>query len=167
MSAKGRYFMHNEFITRAAADGGVHSGSAARTWGLVLAVPCWAVLLTAWSLTPRRAGYGTAEQLGLPACSLMAEKGIPCPTCGMTTSVSAAAHGDFVAAVRAHPFGPVFFACVVAGAAIGTGQVNTGRNWISCLGFRPWWLVAALVGLLAGWGAKLAIGYASGEYPTH
>ena len=159
--------MQNELITRAAADRGVHSGSAARTWGLALALPCWAVLLTAWSLTPRPAGYGTAEQLGLPACSLMVERGMPCPTCGLTTSVSAVAHGDVVAAVRAHPFGPVFFACVAAGAAVATGQVITGRNWLSRLRFRPWWLVAALVGLLAGWGAKLAIGYATGQYPTH
>lgn len=41
---------------------------------------------------PRR--YGTHRQLGLPPCHIQAVFGIPCPSCGMTTSISLCMHGD-------------------------------------------------------------------------
>ena len=43
---------------------------------------------------------------GLP-CPLRALTGIPCPFCGMTTSVTAAVHLDVAAAVAANPAGLV------------------------------------------------------------
>jgi hypothetical protein len=42
---------------------------------------------------------------GLP-CPLRTLTGVPCPLCGMTTSVEATAHGHLLAALRANPAGP-------------------------------------------------------------
>ncbi len=40
-------------------------------------------------------------------CATRRMFGIPCPGCGLTHSWVAAAHGDFVEAFSAHPFGPL------------------------------------------------------------
>ena len=42
---------------------------------------------------------------GLP-CPLRTLTGVPCPLCGMTTSVEATAHGHLLDALRANPAGP-------------------------------------------------------------
>lgn len=56
-------------------------------------------------LVPDPKGYGTHQQLGLPPCTLYYLTGRPCPSCGLTTSVSALLHGNFALAWRANPFG--------------------------------------------------------------
>ena len=63
-------------------------------------------------LTPDPAGHGTHQQLGLPPCTIYYLTGRPCPSCGLTTSVSAILHGQFGLAWRANPMGFV----IVAGA---------------------------------------------------
>lgn len=42
---------------------------------------------------------------GLP-CPLRRLTGVPCPICGMTTSVEATVHGHLVSALQANPAGP-------------------------------------------------------------
>jgi Protein of unknown function (DUF2752) len=42
---------------------------------------------------------------GLP-CPLRTLTGVPCPLCGMTTSVEATVHGHVVSALQANPAGP-------------------------------------------------------------
>ncbi len=135
--------------------------------GLLVSIPCWVVLGIAWSLTPNAAGYGTHKALGLPPCSWIATDGIPCPTCGMTTSVAAWARGNAVLGLKAHPFGLAIFAIVVAGALAGTAQMLTGRKLVDQIRFSWWWLIVIAVGILSGWGIKLAIGYSCGVYPLH
>lgn len=44
--------------------------------------------------------HGTHRQLGLPPCMLNVVTGLPCPACGMTTSIALLAHGDPAAAWR-------------------------------------------------------------------
>lgn len=65
-------------------------------------------------LTPDPAGHGTHQQLGLPPCTIYYLTGRPCPSCGLTTSVSAILHGQFGLAWRANPMGFV----IVAGAVV-------------------------------------------------
>jgi len=161
--------MPNDYATPAPPEVTVRNPRTARRNGLIAAGPCWAVLVTAWLLTARSGGYGTHEQLGLSACGSMMVHGVPCPTCGLTTSVTAAVHGDFAASVRANVFGLVLFAAVVAAAVIGTLQAVTGRNMLGRFVPRPWWKLPliAVGGVLAGWAIKLAVGYTAGQYPTH
>jgi hypothetical protein len=47
-------------------------------------------------------------------CFLRTLTGVPCPLCGMSTSVQATVRGDFAGAVAANPAGPVLVALVVA-----------------------------------------------------
>lgn len=138
-----------------------------RVRGGVIAAACWALVVTATMLTPQQGGYGTHEQLGLPPCSTLARTGYPCPSCGLTTAVSAAAHGQVITAVRAQPFGLVIFAAAVLLGVAATVEFVSGRDVLSRIRPRWWWLGAAAGGLVGGWGAAVAMGVASGRYPTH
>ena len=61
------------------------------------------------ALTPSQTGFGTHQQLGLPPCTFLHWTGFPCPSCGLTTCFAFAAHGKFVAAFIAQPFGVLLF----------------------------------------------------------
>ncbi len=58
-------------------------------------------------VTPAEEGYGTHEKLGLPPCTSMELLGVPCPGCGVTTSVSLASRGRLVESFRTQPLGLV------------------------------------------------------------
>ena len=60
-------------------------------------------------LRPSARGFGTHEQLGLPPCIFLQLTGIPCPSCGLTTSFAHAAHWHWLASFTTQPFGFVAF----------------------------------------------------------
>lgn len=141
--------------------------STLRLYGLAAALPSLVLLLAASAVHPRQSGYGTHEQLLLPPCGFLARTGWPCVTCGVTTSVSAMAHGQWGLALRAQPFGIVLFLAAALLAAAGSLQVLTARDVIGV--FRPGlgWVVLAVVGLLGGWICKVGAGVWSGQLPLH
>lgn len=106
------------------------------------------------ALTPAARGHGTHEQLGLPACGFYVATGYPCPTCGMTTAVSSAVHGEPLRAVRTQPMGALvallasvgFWGCVHVAA---TGS-RLGRVVGRLLTPRVLWTAVAVWG--ASWG---------------
>ncbi len=75
------------------------------------------VLLTGWSgllvcgfvlayqLEPDPRGFGTHQQLGLPGCTFRVVFGVPCPSCGMTTSFTHFMRGDIIESARANVAG--------------------------------------------------------------
>jgi hypothetical protein len=71
-------------------------------------------------LTPNPEGHGTHQQLGLPPCTIYFLTERPCPSCGLTTSVSAILHGQFGLAWRANPIG---FLIVAAAVAVGLNSL--------------------------------------------
>ena len=77
---------------------------------------------------------------GLP-CPLRSLTGIPCPFCGMTTSVTAAVHLDPIAAVAANPAG--LLAVLVAIGLL----VFRGRRQVSA----PIWLAPVALVLMELW----------------
>jgi hypothetical protein len=145
------------------------SGLGVRLRGLAVAAPIMAVMAVAFWLQPDPRGLGTHEQLHLGACNFLATTGWPCPTCGMTTSFSALAHGQVGFAFRAHPLGPVLVAALLAVWAMAIAELATGRAFLAYLGrirWRWWWLAACgLAGLAAGWGLKAYLGWANGTFP--
>jgi hypothetical protein len=66
------------------------------------------VMLAAGVVLPFLPGHA-----GLP-CPLRTLTGVPCPMCGMTTSVEATLHGHPVAALAANPAGPALVLCAAA-----------------------------------------------------
>src|SRR6476646_7286074 len=60
--------------------------AAARAAALLISGACLAVLLVAARLNPDPAGESTHTQLGMNRCQFLAQTGLPCPSCGMTTS---------------------------------------------------------------------------------
>ncbi len=116
------------------------------------------MLVTGARLAPRVEGHGTHEQLGMPACGFLQATGRPCPTCGMTTAVSLAAHGAPGQALATQPFG----ALVALGASVGFwGCLHVaafgsriGRIAESLLRPKALWVGAGLLG--ASWVYKMA-----------
>jgi hypothetical protein len=66
-----------------------------------------ALLLIALRLHPDPRHYGTHQQLGLPPCSFYYAFGMPCPTCGMTTSWSFLMRGEILASLHANAGGVI------------------------------------------------------------
>jgi len=118
-------------------------------------------------LNPRQSGMGTHQELGLPACGFLARTGWPCPSCGLTTSVSATMHGQFGLAFHAQPFGLLLTAVAAALAMAGTYQAATGRAALPSTRLALIAVMAGIVLLLASWGLKVYLGAASGEFPLH
>jgi hypothetical protein len=72
-----------------------------------------ASLIVARLLQPSADGFGTHRQLGLPPCAFLHFTGIPCPSCGLTTSVAHAARFHFYESIITQPFGLVIFISAV------------------------------------------------------
>jgi hypothetical protein len=62
---------------------------------LAASVCLLALFIVARCLPPSQSGMGTHQSLGLPPCGALVLWGVPCPSCGMTTSWAWFARGDF------------------------------------------------------------------------
>lgn len=82
---------------------------AARLLHAAILLGCAALLAVGFSLSPDARGYGTHERLGLPPCPVHQITGLPCATCGFTTSLACAAHLQFGAGIHAHVLGTLAF----------------------------------------------------------
>lgn len=124
-----------------------------RMFWLIAGVAATIVLgLSVW-LKPDARGIGTHEQLGLPPCGFVQMfDGVPCPSCGFTTSFALAAHARPIDSFRNQPFGFALFLLTVAGtpltfwaAARGVSLFEATERWpwgrIFC-GFLGLWLLA-------------------------
>jgi hypothetical protein len=124
--------------------------------GLVALVAS-AVLTIAWILVPSEAGLGTHRQLGMPPCNWIVAADMPCPTCGMTTSFSHAAHGDLPASFRTQPMGAVLAVVTAATVLVAGWTAVTGSMlapfFTSLFGRRLVWISIAM--LLLAWGWKI------------
>ena len=87
------------------------------------------LLITARCLTPSDVGIGTHQQLGLPPCGFVAMFGVPCPSCGMTTSWSHMTRGNIFSSFGANPGGALL---AISGAVFGP--------WLTLCGFRGRWV---------------------------
>lgn len=84
-------------------------------------------LMVASLLQPAQGGMGTHMQMGLPDCGFKATTGLPCATCGCTTSFAHAANGSLLDAFITQPFGAVLalaaaMLTLIAGWAVYSGK---------------------------------------------
>jgi hypothetical protein len=130
-----------------------------RLLAALTAIACLAVLVTAAWLRPDPSGLGTHRQLGLASCGLLATVGIPCPTCGMTTSFANLAHGHVVDSLRGQPAGTVLGALTAVAFWVATYVAITGRPGAAIVRRLP--VTGALLTLLgiilAGWAYTIAV----------
>ena len=63
-------------------------------------------------------------------CLLWRMTHMPCPTCGITRSFYALAHGAPREAVAFHPLGPVFYALLAVVMVRSAGVALRGRTWL-------------------------------------
>jgi len=115
------------------------------------------IALLATVAHPDARGFGTHEQLGLPPCRAMDWFGVPCPGCGVTTSVALALEGELSASFTNQPFGllvafalPLFVLWAALGHLLGR---DLYRDAFSPRARPLLWLGLALV--LAGWWWKI------------
>lgn len=97
---------------------------------VLIAVGLVFVFAVAIWLNPYRDGQvwlmETHRQLGLPECNFKRITGLPCPSCGMTSSFALLMHGDLVNSLRANAAGTLLA--------------------ILCLAYIPWALLCAVLG---------------------
>jgi hypothetical protein len=125
-----------------------------------LAGACLAVLVVAAGLTPSRDGFGTHRSaLGMPACNFLATTGMPCPSCGMTTSFAWVTKGQVAASLYVQPMGTVLALLAAATVWGGLYVALTGRpahRLLRLLPPRYTLFPLLLLGILA-WGWKILI----------
>lgn len=88
-----------------------------------------AAMLNPYDEQGRPRTHGTHRQLGLPACTMLSTVGLPCPSCGMTTSVSLLVQGNLRGACRANWAGVFVCGCGLAATAwLGLLAVGVPRS---------------------------------------
>lgn len=125
----------------------------------LLLIVCAAPLLVGSLLNADKRGLGTHEQLGLPPCGFLLATGMPCATCGMTTSFTLAAKGRLLEAFVAQPCGAALalFAAimvVVSGYAL---VRNVSLVPLLVMLWRPPTVLALVVLAIGAWGYKIAM----------
>lgn len=88
-----------------------------------------ATLIIARLLRPSPSGFGTHQQLGLPPCLFFKLTGIPCPSCGLTTSFAHSSRLHFVQAFLAQPFGVIAFCLTVISIPLFVGLIRRRVAW--------------------------------------
>lgn len=78
-----------------------------RLLGLMLFIPTASLLGVAAWVSPDAEGHGTHTQLGMAPCGFVERTGLPCATCGMTTSFAHAADGNLISSFITQPAGAV------------------------------------------------------------
>jgi hypothetical protein len=114
--------------------------------------------LALW-LSPSGAGSGTHQQLGLPPCGWMVSMNMPCPSCGMTTAFSYAAHGSLLSSFLVQPMGFVLALMTAAAFVVSIFVACTGSMVGYALASRisPRLLVAFGAFALVAWGYKILL----------
>ena len=131
-----------------------------RLVGLGFVVGAGGVFAVARYLEPSPHGLGTHHQLGMSPCNFLTLTGIPCPGCGLTTTFTHIAHGNFLEALGTQPFGVVLFALMTLSFFLGLGDLVLGKSWVQG-GMDFFWkrhkvlLGLFFTGMFLGWVFKI------------
>jgi hypothetical protein len=115
--------------------------------------------------TPLR--QATHRQLGLPPCTFYDKTGLPCPSCGMTTSFSLLLHGDPVHSLEANSVGTLLasFCLLVIPWALAS-VVKRRALFLPSLEKAVICVIVTLVVLmLSRWLVVIGLAWWTGTYP--
>ena len=135
--------------------------------GLIILLSVIALYMAALFIMPSSRGFGTHRKLGMTSCDYLSRTGYPCPGCGVTTSLTASFHLDFLKAIKSHIFGIAIYLILVIIGIIGACEFITGKSYFSRFHPNRWWLFTILGIFLGGWLIKTAVGVWLGTYPIH
>lgn len=137
----------------------VRLSAYARLITLAIACGCAGVIATALYLRPSPDGVGTHQGLGFLACTMLQTTGMPCPSCGMTTSFAWFYRGNLAASFWVQPAGFVLAWLTGMVLIYGLYEAFTGRPIHRLLRFVPvrLWVIMGVVALAFGWGWKIII----------
>jgi hypothetical protein len=135
------------------------AGVGERIIAALIAAACLTVLLIARILAPNPAGVGTHTAMGLPSCEFLARTGIPCPTCGMTTSFSHFVRGNVAASLYVQPMGTVLATLTAATFWAAAYMAITGLPVLRLLRILParYYFLPLMFLAVAAWGWKIFI----------
>lgn len=122
-----------------------HGPLGIRLAAILIALLPITLLCVAGNLNPDQRGLGTHQQLGLPPCSLRFLVGIRCPACGMTTSWSYFARGNWIASARTNLGGFLLAIFSLSVVWMATQVIRTGTPPSAS---TQRWLTYAMVGIL-------------------
>jgi hypothetical protein len=126
---------------------------------LGIALCCIAPLITALFITPSPTGVGTHQELGLRPCQFERQFGVPCPTCGMTTSFAYFVRGRLLPSLYVQPMGTMLaFSCGMV-SLTAVYELMTGRALHRLLRMTPagYYLWTAFALLIVAWAWKIGI----------
>ena len=114
------------------------------------------ICVSLW-LKPDGRLYGTHEQLGLAPCPMIVMWGIPCPSCGLTTSFALMSRGRVARAFEANYSGPFLYAGMLGYLALLVAfVVRKQRVKIEWPSWVPVTLLFGAAGLyFLTWGVRL------------
>jgi hypothetical protein len=114
-------------------------------------------------LTPDAHHFGTHQQLGLPPCSFYMLFGVPCPTCGMTTSWAHLMRGEIVTAFRVNAGGAMLAVLAILAVPWSLMTAIRGRHfaWLPRGNANLWIAAGILAVVLLQWGCRM-IGHLHG-----
>ena len=128
-----------------------------RALALLVAGTCLAVLVTAALLTPSPTGVGTHTALHYKPCDFLARTGVPCPSCGMTTSFAWFARGNLLASFYVQPMGMVLALLTAAAFWVALYMGLTARPTLNLLSLVPgrYYLFPLFALAVAAWAWKM------------
>lgn len=146
------------YTTRRTNPARLGTGGRALAAGIALAAAF--LLLVAAYVRPSPAGVGShAASLHLQPCQFLERTGLPCLSCGMTTSFAWFARGNLLASLYVQPMGSLLALLTACCTWVGFYIAFTGRPVYRLLRLLPgrYYLVPLLaVGVLA-WAWKIML----------
>ena len=134
-------------------------GQTGRLLAAAAAAGCLGVLIIALWLDPSGSGIGTHERLGLQPCGWAARGGLPCPSCGMTTSFAWLVRGHLAASFYVQPMGAILGLITAMTFWASLYIAITAKPAHRLLQMVPagYWLVPLMLFGLLAWGWKILL----------
>ncbi|CAN5463512.1 hypothetical protein BH09PLA1_BH09PLA1_31290 [soil metagenome] len=122
-----------------------------------VSLTCLTVLLIAVRLHPSPTGMATHTTMGFDECQFLKRTGLPCPSCGMTTSFAWFVRGNALASAYIQPMGFVL-AILTTATTWAAGYIAvTGKpaHRLMRLISSRYYLLPLLIFAAAAWGWKM------------